>query len=187
MERVLAACPVVLVAFAACSMFGDHEDRVLMPLDLGNSWTYTVTQARVPSARLTYRIVDHIRNDNTTFAAIEIEEVSLTGDVLSADTIYAANEVGLTFFGAPNYGSEVIDYFRFPVERHDRYWSPNGDQMCTSSAEDIAVPAGSFDVLIYGPCEDYDANRTMFVPDTGMTYSGDYDKRALHLATFDLK
>lgn len=187
MQRLLTLIALLCVGMAGCSMFEERDQTVLMPLSVGNSWTYLVTESRQPVARLTYRVVDHIDSGPMTFAEIEMSEVPLGGGDTTVTSMYAVNELGLSFYKAPRLGSEVIDYFRHPVERHDRYWSPNGNQMCTSRAEEIAVPAGSFDVLIYGPCENFDANRSMFAPETGMTYSGDYDARALHLSSFELK
>lgn len=188
MKRFLTAGAILLLAGAGCSFLGDHEDSVLMPLDVGNTWTYLVSDHTDPVARRTYRVIDHIKDGDLTFAQIEIEEVSLAGDDTTMTSIYAINEVGLVFYEAPRLGSSVIDYFRYPIDRNDTYYSPNGSQMCTSTAEGIQVPAGSFDVIIYGPCRGYDENRTMFVLETGMAFSGDYEGgRAYHLSSFDLR
>lgn len=186
MRNLLIICVLIAVSTSSCSLFGEREDRVLMPLLVGNEWTYTVTERGEFVAFEQYRVTRHVKNRTFTFAELLIDTKSLNGDLLDQRTIYAINESGLSFYESPSIYGKRTDHYRFPMYNEHSYNITPGRTMCASEASDIEVPAGTFDVMIYGLCDAFVQNRTMISPGIGIVFMGNYETRAHRLTSFTL-
>lgn len=184
------SAPAVLclaLSVGACSVFPERDTPpVLVPLEVGNRWVYLDATAFVVTGTITVRVERTVELHRRAGFLLSVVRKGLTGTVVSTDTVLAYHETGYNVHQTASEMSELAEYWRFPVEEGERFLAPQLGETCHATAEGVQVPAGTFEVLIYGACVDFDEDRTMFADGVGMVYSGNSGKRALFLSEYQV-
>lgn len=190
MRRLL----LVLFLFSCssgCILTVGEEESVpeapLVPLEVGNRWTYLVTEKTQLTGFRTYRVVGMKDIKGIEAAEIEITTEFINKTNPAPETIYAYNREDGLWWNLKEGGRSVSGtFFQFPAVHDDRYIS-SAKEMCIGYAESLQIPAGFFEAFIYGDCTNFDDHRTMYAPGVGLLFEGNYEKTAYHLSTFELK
>lgn len=184
----IAVSIVAGMLLPACGLFEEEAPRpVLMPLAEGNTWTYTMTLAGEPAATVTYRVGGRVPVDRFEYTRIDIERHTFATGEVTFETLYAYHDEGLWYYDSAGPRRRVLAYFRYPIDPGDFYYNVFEKQICTEAAEDVDMPAGTFDAIVYGECVNFGPTRTMFAPGVGPIFWGDLAGEAFYLVDYDVK
>jgi hypothetical protein len=188
---VLLAGLLLASGAAGCTaVLGDEDPpppQVLMPLDVGNRWTYTVIQAGEATAVETWEVTREVQFGGTVYAQIVKTNARLNNNRVTVDTTYALNRADGLWLDATLERGQITQgtFYKFPVAAGAKFYDPV-EQICTATAEGTEVPAGTFGGYLYGRCEDFDAHRVLFTPEVGMIFAGNLDATLAVLGSYEL-
>ena len=154
-----------------------NQDDVLMPLCLGNTWSYETARGDA----FALEAAETVATDSTAWTVVKDSETEAGGTFVA----YLNTSRGLydaEYHERDDDLDPASSFFRFPVEDGTTYTFGGTD--VTVTWEPVEVPAGSFDVYTYVLDDEVEGRRTFsFAPGVGLVQFSGEEGTAIELAS----